>query len=201
VKKPTEHREALLAKIVDALLEDGIADLSLRPLAKTVGTSARLLIYHFDTKEQLLTEALAEVRQRVETSVRRLAQQKQPESLEAFLLMFWTWALREQNQRYFRLLFEIDGLAMQNRTKFSKDFWGTGFSKWIGIFETSFDVLAKGKNGDPGASTMILALLNGLLHDFLATGDRKRTTDALRYLIQKLTETPTPAQPIARKRG
>ncbi len=185
-----ERREVLLEKIVDALLANGIADLSLRPLAKTVGTSARLLIYHFGTKEQLLTDALAEVRRRIETSVRKLAAQEQPKSLEGFLLMFWKWALQESSQKYFRLFFEIDGLAMQNRKKFSGKFWGSGFSKWVELFESSFGVLAAGQGGHPGAPTLVLAALNGLLHDFLATGDRKRTTAALHYLIEKISDAP-----------
>jgi hypothetical protein len=47
MKQLPERREVLLGKIVDVLLAEGIAGFSLRPLAKTVGTSTRLLIYHF----------------------------------------------------------------------------------------------------------------------------------------------------------
>jgi AcrR family transcriptional regulator len=187
MKEVPERREVLLGKIVDTLLAKGIADLSLRPLAETVGTSARLLIYHFGTKEQLLTDALAEVRLRIETSVRELAAKQQPKSLESFLLMFWKWALKDSSQQYFRLLFEIDGLAMQDRERFSSDFWGAGFSKWVGVFETSFGVLAAGQGARTGASTLVLASLNGLMHDFLATGDRKRTTAALHFLIERMS--------------
>ena len=94
--------------------------------------------------------------------------------------------------------FEIDGLAMQNRKKFSGKFWGSGFSKWVELFESSFSVLAAGQGGHSGASTLVLAALNGLLHDFLATGDYKRTTAALHYLIEKISD--APAAP-ARIRG
>jgi len=201
MSKTPERREVLLRRIVDTLLANGIADLSLRPLAEAVGTSARLLIYHFDTKEQLLTDALAEVRRRIERSVRELAARQQPESLEAFLLMFWKWALQESSQPYFRLLFEVDGLAMQNRKKFSAEFRGAGLSKWIGIFETSFSVLAAGEGWRPGASTLVLAALNGLLHDFLATGDRKRTTAALHFLIEKMSAPPAEPARTLGKRG
>jgi AcrR family transcriptional regulator len=198
MKEAPERREVLLQKIVDTLLANGIADLSLRPLAETVGTSARLLIYHFGTKEQLFTDALAEVRRRIETSVRELAAKQQPESLESFLLMFWKWALQKSSQQYFRLLFEIDGLAMQNRKKFPAEFWGAGFFKWVGIFETSFSVLAARERERRDASTLVLAALNGLLHDFLATGDRKRTTAALHFLIEAIS---APLAEPSRTRG
>ena len=176
------RRAELLEKIVDVMLSEGVSELSLRPLAKAVGTSARLLIYHFGSKEALLTEALERVRQRIEGSVRSLASKDDPRSLGEFLLMFWRWAMHEPNQRFFRLLFEIDGLAMQNRERFPAHFWGAGFARWRRVFETEF---GQPSDKDSAAtSTFQLAALNGLLHDFLCTGDRHRTTDALHRLIE-----------------
>lgn len=183
-----ERRTELLERVVDVLLSEGISDLSLRPLAKAVGTSARLLIYHFGSKEKLLTNALEQVRQRVEGSLRSLAARERPLSLGEFLLMFWRWAMQEANQRYFRLLFEIDGLAMQNRARFPAHFWGVGFARWRQVFETEF---GQPSDQDGAAtSTFQLATLNGLLHDFLCTGDRKRTTDALHCFIESISARP-----------
>jgi AcrR family transcriptional regulator len=186
--KIVERRTELLERIVDVLLAEGISDLSLRPLAKAVGTSPRLLIYHFGSKEKLLTDGLEQVRQRVEGSLRSLAEKKRPLSLSQFLLMFWHWAIHEENQRYFRLLFEIDGLAMQNRARFPAHFWGVGFARWRRVFETEFDQPSD-KDG-VATSTFQLAALSGLLHDFLCTGDRKRTTDALHCLIESISARP-----------
>jgi AcrR family transcriptional regulator len=180
--KSGERRIQLLSRIVDVLLDQGLSDLSLRPLAKDVGSSARLLIYHFGSKEELLTDALEEVRQRVDASLQAVAAKANPRSLEEFLLMFWDWAMEKSNQRYFRLIFEIDGLAMQRRRRFPSRFWGAGFAQWRGFFETTFPH-SVGKN-NTGTSTYLMATLSGLLHDFLATGDRKRTTLGLRCLIK-----------------
>jgi AcrR family transcriptional regulator len=176
------RRAELLEKVVNVMLSEGVSELSLRPLAKAVGTSARLLIYHFGSKEALLTEALERVRQRIEGSLRSLAAKDNPRSLGEFLLMFWRWAMHEPNQRYFRLLFEIDGLAMQNRARFPAHFWGAGFSRWRRVFETEFGQPSDKESA--ATATFQLAALNGLLHDFLCTGDRKRTTDALHCLIE-----------------
>ena len=191
--KVVERRAELLEKIVDVLLAEGISELSLRPLAKSVGTSARLLIYHFGSKEKLLADALEQVRQRVEASLRSLAAKEGALSLDEFLLLFWRWAMRKSSQRYFRLLFEIDGLAMQNRARFPAHFWGAGFARWRRIFETEFGQPSD-KNG-AATSTFQLAALNGLLHDFLCTGDRKRTTEALHCLINSV-----PAQPATQEK-
>jgi AcrR family transcriptional regulator len=42
----------------------GIGDLALRPLAKALKTNARMLIYHFGSREELLREILAGLRDR-----------------------------------------------------------------------------------------------------------------------------------------
>ena len=51
-------RETLLPLLAAYALEYGIAGLSLRPLAKAAGTSDRMLLYHFGSKEKLLVELL-----------------------------------------------------------------------------------------------------------------------------------------------
>lgn len=52
-------RETLLPKLAAHVLVHGLADASLRPLAKAAGTSDRMLIYHFGSKDGLI-EALLE---------------------------------------------------------------------------------------------------------------------------------------------
>ncbi|MEU2775783.1 TetR/AcrR family transcriptional regulator [Streptomyces sp. NPDC007162] len=52
-------RRALLAGIRAYVLRNGLADLSLRPLAQALGTSDRMLLYYFGTKERMITEAIS----------------------------------------------------------------------------------------------------------------------------------------------
>ena len=51
-------RENLLPQLAAYALEHGIAGLSLRPLAAAAGTSDRMLLYHFGSKQQLVAELL-----------------------------------------------------------------------------------------------------------------------------------------------
>lgn len=192
------RRQELLEQIVDALLQEGISELSLRPLAKAVGTSARLLIYHFGSKEVLLTQALERVRARVQDALRNLAAKENPRSLEEFLRMFWDWALKAHNQRYFRLLYEMDGLTLYDRSKFPAHYWGTGVKEWLNALQTEFGELSARKTTTSAVSTYILASINGLLHDFLATGDTKRTTSALHILVASLRTEREPLKVRAR---
>src|SRR5256886_14890487 len=60
-----ERRNRTLAQVADYVLEHGLESVSLRPLAAALGTSTRMLLYDFGSKEALLDEALAEIRRRL----------------------------------------------------------------------------------------------------------------------------------------
>ena len=185
---PIDRRTELLGRIVDEFLARGVADLSLRPLAERVGTSARLLIYHFDSKEQLVAAALAEVRQHIGASLRARAVEVQPETLNALVMMVWDWATEPPNQRYFRLLFEVDGLAMFDRLSFSDEVRRANSAVWISLIERAADRLRRDGDLFSAHSTLIMATFIGLLQEFLSTGDRTRTTQALCALIDFISQ-------------
>lgn len=51
-------RETLLPLLAAHVLAHGLADASLRPLARAAGTSDRMLIYHFGSKDRLVADLL-----------------------------------------------------------------------------------------------------------------------------------------------
>src|ERR1700691_5504525 len=57
-------KEKLLEAVVDVALAGGIADRSLRAIAEAAGTSHRMLIHHFGSREGLLVELIREVEAR-----------------------------------------------------------------------------------------------------------------------------------------
>ncbi len=57
-KKPAMSRDTLLPLLANHVLAHGLGQASLRPLAKAAGTSDRMLLYHFGTKEALVTALL-----------------------------------------------------------------------------------------------------------------------------------------------
>lgn len=56
--KERMSREMLLPLLADHVLQHGLAGVSLRPLAKAAGTSDRMLLYHFGSKDALVAELL-----------------------------------------------------------------------------------------------------------------------------------------------
>jgi len=74
----TRHRESarrdqIVAAATDFVLEHGLIGLSLRPLAAALGTSDRMLLYHFGSKDDLVAAVLREANDRSIAQVRATA--------------------------------------------------------------------------------------------------------------------------------
>jgi AcrR family transcriptional regulator len=84
---PEESRRSrLLAACTDHVLAEGLIGLSLRPLARAVGTSDRMLIYHFGNRDGLVAAIIDEATSR---SVEHLAGMKAPRTVKAGVLQLW----------------------------------------------------------------------------------------------------------------
>jgi AcrR family transcriptional regulator len=184
---PQATRQAeLLDAIVDFLLANGVSDLSLRPLAEGVGTSARLLIYHFGSKENLLAVALGQVRARMVQAIADLGRDTPATSLAMALTRFWDWANRGDNQPYFRLLFELDGLAMYGRITLSGAERQQGTLLWVDMIEALLHRFHAHAAARKAEATLIAAAMAGLLQDRLSTQDQSRVDQAFACLLSRL---------------
>jgi AcrR family transcriptional regulator len=157
-----EIRRELLERAVDYVFENGLTDLSLRPLAGALGVSAGALLYHFGSKEQLLIDIIA---------AGRVRQQALIEDVDD-LAVAWKILSAPRWMPAARLFFEVYTLAMRDPQRFP-GFLESAVDDWL-------DEITPGR--DPAAradATLQLALFRGLLLDLCATGDRKRTTRAL----------------------
>ena len=62
----------LLEKVTDHVLEHGLIGLSLRPVAAAVGTSDRMLIYHFTSRDALVSAVVGRATERAVQQVNGL---------------------------------------------------------------------------------------------------------------------------------
>src|SRR5262245_3302659 len=58
------RRRQLLARVVDDLAVNGLVDFSLRRAARAAGTTHKVLLYYFDSVDDLLAQAIHQLRQR-----------------------------------------------------------------------------------------------------------------------------------------
>src|SRR5437588_12539653 len=95
----------LLDAIVDYLMARGTADVSLRPLAKAVGSSPRVLLYYFGSKEELVVKVLARMAERQRTAfdvLKALNLGKPSEACRAI----WKQLSSPKSDPLFRMFFE-----------------------------------------------------------------------------------------------
>jgi AcrR family transcriptional regulator len=190
---PGEARERLLAAVVEYVAIHGFSDLSLREVAAAIGTSHRMLIYHFGSREGLLVAVVRAVEDAQRTFLAALAADPSRPLTEV------TWTLWERladpslwpNERLF---FEIYALALQRRPG-TAGFLDDIVDSWV---EPMVEY-ARQRGLDPEAARVDarlgVAVCRGLLLDLLATGDRAAVDAAVaRYRAQyeALTAAPAP---------
>lgn len=181
----------MLERAVAHVSKHGLADASLRSIAASLGTSHRMLCYHFGSAEDFWTAVLGGLRQRERDALRESAASGRVPKLE----QTWAQLASPGNLPRMQLFFETYGKALADPSRFH------GFlSEVVGVWlETVGDTLAAEHRLTPAQARMHarlrLAVLRGLVLDLLTTGDRAGTTAALRWFA-KQARLPSP-----RKKG
>jgi AcrR family transcriptional regulator len=66
---PMGRREQLLDQVTDHVLAEGLIGLTLRPVAAAIGTSDRMLLYHFGTRDDLVAAVVTRSSARARAAV------------------------------------------------------------------------------------------------------------------------------------
>ena len=167
-------KDRLLDACADHALAHGLPD-RLEPLATASGTSARMLIYHFGSRDALLRAVLGHARQRQLDTFGDLLRVRPDEPYPATLQRAWTSMSGTAGQPYLRLFGQWRESAVQ---QLWPDFRRTATTDWLGPLEDGLRSI-----GRPELATLVLAVIRGLLMDLDATGDSDRTDRAFRDLL------------------
>jgi AcrR family transcriptional regulator len=181
--QPASARRAELLELAYAyVLQHGLAGMSLRPLAGAVGSSPRVLLLLFGSKEGLVRALLG--RSRVE-ELALLDDVGAPGADPAeTVLRLWEWLAAPQRRALLRLWAEGYGRSLVEPDGPWGGFAAEGVRDWLAL-------LGGLLGGDPAEAelraTAVLAALRGCLLDLLATGDAERTGAAVRAQVAALT--------------
>ena len=168
-----DRRARTLAAAADYVLGHGLAGLSLRPLAAALGTSTRMLLYDFGSKEELITEVLAEIRRRESAMLAEHAGITGT-SGTGLVRAVWDWISAAERAPFLRLFFEVHVAAMAHPDAYPER--GRAMvTDWL----DQFGAALAGSSADSASATLVIAALRGLLLDRLSTGDEERTDRAL----------------------
>jgi AcrR family transcriptional regulator len=159
-------RDTLLEKVVAYAAQDGIADKSLRAIAAGTGSSHRMLLYHFGSREGLMAAIVAFVEARQRETMAVLATEATDVS-DAMRAM-WRQLAAPEIRPFVRLFFQVFGLAVQG-TPGAAAMLDDLTASWLR--EGSDVAVRQGYDLDPTAIRLGVAVSRGLLIDLLAGAD------------------------------
>ncbi|MFI5165646.1 MAG: TetR/AcrR family transcriptional regulator [Thermoanaerobaculales bacterium] len=177
-----EARSRLREAAIDYVLENGLAGSSLRPMAGAMGTSARMLVYHFGSREGLMREVLAGLRQREDARIAAWWEKRPAlRTLPEFMRWLWKRLGEHEAMPALRLIFELYALALRHPEQYP------------GVLEDPvayWQQLTRraGMRTDAATATLLLAVTRGLALDLAATGQRARVGKALALMCTMLED-------------
>jgi AcrR family transcriptional regulator len=151
-----ERRQELLDAVVKECAERGIGDRSLRDVAAAVGTSHRMLLHHFGSRDELLLAIVGEVERRQRARLPEL-----PTEPGAAIAAMWADLRRPELRPFERLFFECYARGVQGEQPFAR-MLPEAVEAWLADDGTT----------DPALMRLGLAVMRGLLLDLVATDDR-----------------------------
>lgn len=176
-----EIKQRLLDACTDYALAHGLPD-RLEPLATAAGTSPRMLIYHFGTRDTLLRAVLDTARQRQLDTFGDLLRARPHEPYTATLAHAWSSMSSPGSQPYLQMFGQLRESATQ---QLWPDFPRVATTDWLPPLTQGLLSI-----GRPDLATLVLAVIRGLLMDLHATGDHARTNRAFHHFLDTLGNHP-----------
>jgi AcrR family transcriptional regulator len=175
-------RTVLLEGAIDYVAHNGITDLSLRQLANALGTSHRMLIHHFGSKEGLWVAIVREVERRQRAILADLVPSTEVPVADA-MRAWWRHISDPALWPNERLFFELYGQAIQGRPHTVEMLDGI-IDDWL---EPAAEInMAYGLSREEARAhaRLGIAVTRGLLLDLVATRDRKAVNAAMDAFIE-----------------
>ncbi len=203
-------KQKLVDQVVDHFVVDGLGDMSLRKIAASIGTSHRMLLYHFGSKNGLLVEVVRAVEARAQDQLAEIGSRTAPEpepvpggreapatepggaepagagagDTDRVIRDMWEFLADPAQADFERLFFALYGRALQGDAQV-RPLLGEAIESWL----DANVALAEVRGIPPDESRMHarlgLAVVRGLLLDLLATGDRAGVDAALEIFASR----------------
>jgi AcrR family transcriptional regulator len=184
--QPSARREELLERAYRHVLQTGLADMSLRPLAEAVGSSPRVLLFLFGSKDGLVRALLARARQEELALLRDLRRGSTQSDLRDVTRLLWRWLSAPEHQRLLTLWTEGYARAIVDPASAWSGFAEQTVRDWLALLAEHQPVDTRHTEAGLTQRTLVLAVLRGALLDLLATGDLRRTTVAIDHQLALL---------------
>lgn len=184
------RREELAEAATDYALEHGLIGLSLRPLAEALGTSDRMLLYHFDDKDDLVATILRTTSARSAQNLRELPA---PRDLRSAVIELWRAVTTGPQERCQRLYVEAAALGLFGREPYASAVRETN-AEWVSAVSAHFERAGLGRAAARQATVLVDATFMGLQLDepLDSAAQLRRTVHDLADAVVARWGTPAP---------
>jgi AcrR family transcriptional regulator len=175
------RRRELLDRVTDDLAVNGLVDFSLRRAARAAGTTHKVLLYYFDGVDDLLRQAILQLRERrIGNALAAATQGPGRQTLADRVRAAWPALVGEQS----RVLDQAIGLMMYDSARYAE--LGRGASQQylpalLSICPQDWSHQRKFE-----VSEMILAILRGFIVDWLTSGNTTGVEAGFEALVRAL---------------
>ena len=179
------RREELLDRAYRYVTQHGLSAMSLRPLATQIGSSPRVLLFLFGTKDGLVRALLARARADEMAYVHGVRLEAGVD-LTRVGLETWRWLTADEHRGLLTLWTESDARSLIEPDGPWAGFAASTVDDWLTLLA---DTQPPGERNTPAGEarrTLVLAVLRGAMLDLLATGDVARTTRAVTSALQSI---------------
>lgn len=176
------RRPELLDAAAEYVLDNGLADLSLRRLAEALGITHATLLRHFSSKDELVLEVAEYIRADFQGRLAGDLDLRPEYSVADLARALWSRLCEPREQRQFRLLFELFGSSLGDQRLTE-----SMIHAWVELMTDRILVAGGWNQQDSQAlATLLLAQFRGLQLDLMLTGERARVDAALEISLRHL---------------
>jgi AcrR family transcriptional regulator len=170
------REQELLQSAYEYVLQHGLMSLSLRPLAQAIGSSPRVLLFLFGSKEGLVQALLARARAAELAFLNELRPTRQSADFANVVRRVWQWLAAKEHRPMLVLWLETYAHSLVEPQGPYADFARRTVEDWLELLATHQTTQHRRTRAAATERALALAVLRGALLDLLATGDEGRTT-------------------------
>ena len=180
------RRDELLERAYAYVLEHGLVSVSLRPLAAAIGSSPRVLLFLFGSKDGLIRALLSRARADELEALARLRRPGHEDELPEVASELWRWLAASEHRGVLKLWLEGYARSLVEPEGPWADFARSTVEDWLGLLGEAQPARLRQTDDGLTERTVVLAVLRGALLDLLATGDVDRTTRAVEADLDRI---------------
>jgi AcrR family transcriptional regulator len=193
-------REELLAAAATVLARTGLVDTSLRSLAAEMSTSARMLVYYFGSKEQLILDVM---NRQQRAAIPNTDDVELPVSVAAhrqWCVEDWHACTRGERSDNLRVLLQVFGAACGRDSPYRTYTWET-LSLLTRNSQVRLEALGMPTHVAETRSRIALAALQGFIIEYFTADDPDHVDDTFARFIDEFLLAPfAPAHPSTQRK-